>query len=109
MRESEPLGLEALNDIGSELFGVRDPGALLATGRPIRLHKRPHPDGDRTVLSIELPGASKEEVEVRVVGAEMFVRVRDARRRIALPDSLVGREHVGSELERGRLDVVFAA
>jgi HSP20 family molecular chaperone IbpA len=60
------------------------------------------------VLAIELPGASKEEVDVVATGAELFVRVRDARRRIALPDSLQGKRVEESRLERGRLEVVFA-
>ena len=72
--------------------------------RPIQLHKR----GPRTVLAIELPGASKEEVDVRTSGGELFVRVRDAQRRIALPDSLVGKPVEETRFERGRLEVVFA-
>ena len=37
-------------------------------------------------------GASKEEIEVSRIGAEVLVHVRDAFRRIALPASIEGRE-----------------
>jgi len=100
----EPIGLDALDALALELFADRDPCARMATSRPIRLHKR----GLRTVLAIELPGASKEEVDVIASGAELFIRVRDARRRIALPDSLVGKPVEETRLDRGRLEVVFA-
>jgi len=102
--EREPLGSDALDGLARELFGDRDPCARMAQTRPISLHMR----GPRTVLTIELPGASKEEVDIVASGAELFVRVRDARRRIALPDSLLGRRVEESRLERGRLEVVFA-
>ena len=55
-----------------------------------------------------LPGASKEEIDVRASGGELFVRVRDAQRRVALPDSLVGKPVEETRFERGRLEVVFA-
>jgi len=100
----EPLGVEALDALGRALFADHEPAARLATVRPISLSKR----GPRTVLSIELPGASKEEVDVVAAGSELFVRVRDARRRIALPDSLQGKRVEQTRLERGRLEVVFA-
>ena len=100
----EPLGVDALDSLGRELFGDRDPAERMASSRPIRLHKR----GPRTVLVIELPGASKEEIDVLVSGSELFVRVRDARRRIALPDMLIGKSVQECRLERGSLEVVFS-
>jgi arsenite-transporting ATPase len=100
----EPIGVDALDALAHELFGDRDPCARMAQERPISLHER----GPRTVLSISLPGASKEEVDVTLAGADLYVRVRDARRCIALPDSLVGRSVEESRLDRGRLEVVFA-
>jgi arsenite-transporting ATPase len=102
--EREPIGPDALDALAREMFGERDPCERMAAARPISLYKR----GPRTVLAIELPGASKEEVDVVATGAELFVRVRDARRRIALPDSLQGKRVEESRLERGRLEVVFA-
>jgi HSP20 family molecular chaperone IbpA len=46
---------------------------------------------------------------VGVHGAELHVRVRDAQRRISLPDSLVGRTVASARLEGGVLAVIFEA
>jgi len=99
----EPVGVAALGALAAATFGDRDPAARGAGARPIELHKR----GPRTVLSIELGDVSKEEIAITLAGAELFVRVRDACRRIALPESLVGREVEGSQLVGRRLDVAF--
>jgi arsenite-transporting ATPase len=101
----ELVGREALRRLGAEVYGAGDPAALLARGRPVRLCK----DARGTVLEIELPNASKLDVDVGVHGAELHVRVRDAHRRISLPDSLVGRTVASARLEGGVLAVVFDA
>jgi arsenite-transporting ATPase len=100
----EPIGADALDALAREVFGTGDPCAHMAQVQPIALHER----GRQTVLSIALPGATKEEVEVTLAGTDLFVCVRDARRCIALPDSLVGRRVEESRLDRGRLEIVFA-
>ena len=98
-------GVEALAALGREVYGRRDPAAIFTRARPIRLVKR----AGRTVLEIELPNASKEEVEVLVHGSELLVRVRDAQRRIALPGSVAGRPVEGARLAGGVLRVSFGA
>jgi HSP20 family molecular chaperone IbpA len=87
------------------VYGERDPSRVFAHARPIRLRKR----AARTVLELDLPGVSKEELEVAVRGEELFVRVRDAHRRIALPASVVGRAVAQARLENGVLAVTFAS
>jgi arsenite-transporting ATPase len=101
----ELVGVDALRQLGEEVYGTQDPAAVLAEGRPIRLRK----DAHATVLEIELPHATKEEVDVGVHGGELHVRVRDAHRRISLPDSLAGRTVTSARLADGVLAVVFEA
>jgi arsenite-transporting ATPase len=105
LHEHEPIGPEALGDLAGEIFGDRDPAAFFSRSRPIRLRKRGH----RTLMEIDLPGAVKEEVEVVAAGGELHVRVRDARRRIALPASLEGRPIEAVRLTDGVLEVSFEA
>jgi arsenite-transporting ATPase len=100
----EPIGAGALRGLGRELYGDEDPARLFGRARPIRLEKR----GERTVLEIDLPHAEKEEIGVTACGDELLLRVRDARRRIALPASLAGRVVEGVRLAKGVLEVVFA-
>ncbi|HEY8121382.1 MAG TPA: ArsA-related P-loop ATPase, partial [Myxococcota bacterium] len=105
LRPTEPIGAEALRALARELFGERDPAAHFAQGRPIRLEKR----DARTFLEIDLPSATRDEVDVTVIGDELLVRVRDAQRRIALPASVAGRAVASVRLAHGVLAIEFGA
>lgn len=109
LRPREPIGVKALAELADEMFGERDPAALFTRSRPIRLSKR----GTRTVMEIDLPNVSheevsREEVEVSASGAELYIRYRDGRRHIALPASLAGRGVETARVADGVLEVVFA-
>jgi len=104
LRSRELCGADDLAELGRAIFGERDPALLLTRARPIRIRKR----GARTLLEIDLPGATKQELEVKLAGPDLHVRVRDAHRRVALPDSLAGRRLEWARLENGVLEVAFA-
>jgi arsenite-transporting ATPase len=95
--------LHALAELGREVYGARDPSEIFVRARPIRVSQR----AGRTRLEIDLPGCSKEEVGIEVRGAELVVRVRDAYRLVALPDSIVGRTVSETQLEQSVLSVLF--
>ena len=76
----------------------------MTTRRPLRLHER---DGD-TVLRIELGAMGSSDVEVASAGPNLLIKVRDAQRLVALPDSVAGREVRLAEMREGVLEVVFA-
>jgi arsenite/tail-anchored protein-transporting ATPase len=101
LRPGELRGEAALRSLAEELYAGRDPAARLAQGRPLRFVR----SAGHARLEIDLPGVSKEDVEVAVRGDELFVRVRDVTRRIALPASLAGRRARRARLEAGRLRV----
>jgi arsenite-transporting ATPase len=105
LHSSEPIGVEALRELAAETYGDRDPAALFTRARPIRLTKR---EG-ATVMEIDLVHASTDELDLAVHGDQLLVRVRDARRRIALPDSVAGRSIASAKLNEGVLEVVFEA
>ncbi len=102
--EREVIGVEALGGLAAGLFGDQDPAATFTRHRPIRLRKR----GSTTLLEIDLPGASKEEIEVTRVGTEVLIRMRDAQRRVALPASIEGREIERVQFAEGVLELSFA-
>lgn len=103
LQPHEVRGVEALTALGREVYGGRDPAALFTRARPIRLLARAgHP-----CLEIDVPGATKEEIEVIGRGTDLVVRVRDARRLIALPDSLAGRSVRRVRVEDGVLCLEF--
>jgi arsenite-transporting ATPase len=100
----EPIGVDALRKLASALYGEEDPARVFQRSRPIQLI---HRDG-QTLLAVELPNSSSEEVDVVARGDELLVRVRDAHRRIALPASVAGRPVSGVRLAEQVLEVTFA-
>jgi len=103
LRPREVLGTQDLAAMGRELFAGSDPARLLVSSRPLRLRR----DEGRTVLEIDLPGATAADLEVVRSGTELFVGLRDARRRVALPASLAGLEPGEARLVKGVLEVEF--
>jgi arsenite-transporting ATPase len=101
----ELVGEARLRDLARAVFAERDPAEVYTRARPVRLRKR----GSRTVLEIDLPNASKEELDVALHGEDLFVRVRDAHRRVSLPASVAGRSIASARLEGGVLAVTFDA
>ncbi|HPG25547.1 MAG: ArsA family ATPase [Spirochaetaceae bacterium] len=103
LQPREVIGVDALEALGRDLFGDIDPAARLAEGRPIRIRR----GGGRTRLEIDLPGISKEEIDVLARGHDLHLRVRDGRRTISLPDSLAGRPIERVRLQEPVLEIVF--
>ena len=60
------------------------------------------------MLEIDLPNISVDEVDVVTAGRDLVIRVKDAQRLIALPESVLGRPLQGVELRDGVLEVSFA-
>ena len=98
------IGVPALEVLARDIYGDEDPAAMLSTGRPIRIRRA----GGRTRLEVDLPGISKEEIDVLLKGADLHLRVRDGRRSIGLPDSLVGREVERVRLRDSMLEITFS-
>lgn len=96
-------GLPALKAMAARLYDRVDPAGLLCEGQPIRLRKH----AGRTCLEIELPGATKEGLEVIARGEDLLIRWRDVSRIVALPRSVVGRTVARARLRDGVLSVEF--
>lgn len=104
LRPSEVIGSEALGELAEDLFGDLDPAARLSTARPIRIRR----EAGRTRLEIDLPGMTKEEIDVTAKGSDLHLRVRDARRMISLPESVVGRAIERVRFREPVLEVLFS-
>ncbi len=103
LREKELAGIDDLAALGREVYAGTDPTAILAQSHPIRFAKT----GGRARLEIDLPGTSKDEVDLVERGDELIVRVRDATRIVALPESLAGHRVESARIEDGVLHVRF--
>jgi len=100
---TELVGLDALRGFGEQLYGELDAAGLLHEGQPLKITRR----AGRTSLSLELPFADRDDLELGRRGEELLVRVGPYRRAITLPDSLRTRAIVDATLRQGRLRVTF--
>ena len=87
----------------ASVYGDLDAAALLHEGQPLQITRA----GGRTTLSIELPFAERDDLELGRRGDELLVKVGPYRRAISLPDSLRSRAVADASLLEGRLTVVF--
>jgi arsenite-transporting ATPase len=101
---TELVGLDRLRRFGAAVYGDRDPAAMLHAGEPLRIRR----EGERWTLTLELPFADRDQVDLGRRDDELMVTVGSYRRAIMLPDSLRRRPVVEASLRRGTLTVVFA-
>ncbi|HET7652579.1 MAG TPA: TRC40/GET3/ArsA family transport-energizing ATPase [Acidimicrobiales bacterium] len=103
----ELVGLQRLRQFADALYGDVDPSAILHDGEPMRIERRGHGDGETFVLSLALPFADKDDMEVGRKHDELFVRVGPYRRALLLPDSLKRRVVTGAAFADDRLEITF--
>ncbi|KAA9379806.1 ArsA family ATPase [Microbispora cellulosiformans] len=97
----EPVGTDALARVGEELYRDRDPFARPDVEPPLRI------SGDE--LSLRLPLADRDDLDLARKGDELIVTAGSHRRVIALPAALARREISSAALRDGRLRVRFEA
>jgi len=100
---TELVGIDALRAFGDQIYGDLDAASRLHVGQPLQITRR----GGRITLSLELPFADRDDLELGRRGDELLVRVGPYRRAITLPDSLRSRRIVDATLRKGRLRVAF--
>jgi arsenite-transporting ATPase len=98
--DREMVGVSLLHEMGSEVYGDLDAADVLYRDEPIRVRKR----GTGYVLSMRLPFASRDDMDIHRRGEELYVRVGPYKRNLILPQTLqrmVVREanFVGDHLE----------
>jgi len=100
----ELVGVDALRAFGQSLYGDLDPAAILHRGEPLTVKQT----AAGYQLTLELPFADKDDLELGRRDDELLVRVGGHRRAIMLPDSLRRRAVKTASLRKGRLLVTFA-
>lgn len=105
-RPAEPVGVATLEALATEVYGALpavDPLALPAAEGPMRVTRR----DDGAVLTIALPFAQREDVDLARHGDELVVTVGSYRRVLALPTALARLRVAGARVEQGSLQVRF--
>ncbi|MGA4989068.1 ArsA family ATPase [Nonomuraea bangladeshensis] len=97
---AEPVGREALTEVGARLYGDSDPFAPPASPPPLRM--------SADELTLDLPGADRADVDLARKGDELIVTAGPYRRILALPVALARRKISGAALRDGVLRVAFS-
>ena len=100
----EPVGLERLRGFADGLYAGHQPWERLHEGAVLDLRQ----DGDRYVLTLELPFTDRDDVRLVRRGGELLVTIGPYRRSVLLPEALHHRRVVDAAASGGRLVVVFA-
>jgi arsenite-transporting ATPase len=102
--EQEIVGVDLLDRMGTEVYGDRDPTAILHRDQPIRVRKR----GAWYVLTMRLPFADRDDLDVFRKGDELFVRVGSYKRSLILPAALQRLEVRQARFVDDGLEIRFA-
>ena len=100
----ELVGVEALRGFGERLYAEVDPAGVLHPGEPLSVQRR----GSTLELTLELPFADRDDLELGRRDDELLIRVGSHRRALLLPDSLRRRPVGAASLRDGVLRVAFA-
>ena len=103
--DQEVVGTQMLTKMAEALFGDDDPSAVMYAGKAQTIAKQ----GDSYILSVPLPLATKEAIDLTRMGDELIVRIGNQRRNLILPHVLLEREVTGARLDDGELRVTFAS
>ena len=105
LSDRELIGAERLRGFAARLYGEVDPTSRMSVGDTLRIDR----SGDDYVLTIPLPFADRDELEIGRRDDELLVSVGAHRRALMLPDSLRSREVGDATLRAGTLVVTFGA
>ncbi len=83
--ESEVLGYDSLLEMGSTLYGERDPAGIFYLHRPCEFST----DNGRYLVKLRLPFIKKSEVELSKLGEELIIRIGNFKRNLILPRTFV--------------------
>jgi len=101
--DREMVGIDMLAELGERVFGDTDPTGVLHREKPMEIRKK----GKGYVLSLRLPFAEKDRIQVWTRGDELVVQVDNQRRRLVLPRTLAGRQVETAAFDEQWLRVTF--
>jgi arsenite-transporting ATPase len=101
--DREMIGIRLLEEMAREVYGELDPADILYRDEPIRVRKR----GTGYVLTMRLPFASREDMDIHRRGDELFIRVGSYKRNLILPQSLKRMTVREANFAGDRLEILF--
>lgn len=101
--DDEMVGVTRLRQMAVELYADVDPVADFEAVSPFHLTEV----GDDVIVEMDVPFASKDELDVIRRGSELAITIGPYRRSLVLPDSFQRRPISSAALTEGRLRVTF--
>ncbi len=101
--EREVVGPEMLDRLAGEVFGERDPAAVLHS----HIAQELVTENGRATLRLDVPFAEKGDLGLKKIGLEVVVRVGSQKRTIMLPPGLAPYSASGARFEDGTLEISF--
>ena len=101
----EVVGPEMLDRLGDALYADAEPAAVLHE----RLAHELIVTERRATVRLDLPFASKGDISLRKIGAEVIVRVDSHKRTLLLPPALADYRPAGASFVDGALELTFDA
>src|SRR2546421_6521395 len=98
------VGVDLLERMGKEVYGDKDVMDVLNVDEPIRVRKR----GASYVLSMRLPFAGREDLDVHRRGDELYIKVGPYKRNLMLPQTLQRLTVRDASFLGDRLEVLFS-
>ena len=102
-RSGEPVGVDALRQLATEVYDGTDPLAAPAGAGPLRVTR----NRSGAVLRLDLPFVTRGEVDLARHGDELVVTVGSYRRLLSLPPGLARHQVTGARVDDGALQVRF--
>ncbi|HLE25055.1 MAG TPA: ArsA family ATPase [Thermodesulfobacteriota bacterium] len=99
----EVLGIESLEEFGSNLFSKKDPIRIFFKGKPYEIIK----EGGSYQLLLKLPFVSKEEIKLFQIKDELTIQVENHRRNILLPRFLADLPVKEAKYQDEMLRIIF--
>ena len=100
----EPVGVEALAELGMDVYGDTDPLAGAAAGELMHVWR----EGRDYVMGLRLPLVERGSLDLTRVGDELVVSVDGRRRLFALPSVFRRCVVAGARVEEGQVQIRFA-
>jgi arsenite-transporting ATPase len=103
LQDDEVTGLVRLSRLGAQLFGAREPGALLSRAERVRFQR----EGEDYLALVPLPGADSERLHIAKVEDELTITSGVRRRCLKLPRRMASLDLAAARLEGPSLRVTF--
>ena len=101
--QKEVFGTELLQQIGTGIYGDRDPAVIFHKEQTYKVTA----DGKAYFLEIRLPFVERETFTAKQYGDQLVIQIRNQRRNYSLPHFLSYYEITGTQLQNGWLKIRF--